>query len=281
MEDIRIAFIGCGNMGRSLIGGMIANGVPGDNIVGCDIDSGQREKITRQFGIETLQDNNDAVRDADVVVLAVKPQMMHDTLRGMRDTLLAESCLLLSVAAGIRLQTLERWTSSDLAFVRAMPNTPSLVQTGATALCANRNVSEEQCNLAEEVMRSVGVAIWLENESLMDAVTAISGSGPAYFFYIMEIMQKASTELGLDENQSRLLVLETALGAARMALESKYDPATLRKQVTSPGGTTEQALMKLQEGRLEELLASAIRAAHDRSIELAESLEKENGTGGS
>jgi len=275
MENTRITFIGCGNMGRSLIGGMIADGYPKNLIVGCDIDSGQREHSAQQFGIETLQNSNDAVRGAEIVVLAVKPQVMHDTLRELRESLLDEKPLLLSIAAGIQLKTLTRWSSDKLAIVRAMPNTPSLVQTGAAALCANNRANEKQRNLAEKVMRSVGTAIWLEDESLMDAVTAISGSGPAYFFYIMEIMQEAASELGLDKDQSRLLVLETALGAARMALESKYDPATLRKQVTSPGGTTEQALRVLQEGQLDRLLTAAIRAAHDRSTELATSLDKD------
>ncbi|HSR62520.1 MAG TPA: pyrroline-5-carboxylate reductase [Gammaproteobacteria bacterium] len=275
MENTRITFIGCGNMGRSLIGGMIADGYPKNRIVGCDIDSGQREQIAQQFGIETLQNSNDAVRGTELVVLAVKPQVMHDTLRGLRETLLDENPLLLSIAAGIQLKTLARWSSDKLAIVRAMPNTPSLVQTGAAALCANSRVNKAQRSLAEKIMRSVGTAIWLHDESLMDAVTAVSGSGPAYFFYIMEIMQKAASELGLDEDQSRLLVLETALGAAKMALESKYDPATLRKQVSSPGGTTEQALRVLQEGQLDRLLTAAIRAAHDRSTELATSFDKD------
>ena len=269
MDKIKITFIGCGNMGRSLIGGLIADGHSPDSICGSDIDAGQRQLTRDQYGIETLDDNARAVHGANVVVLAVKPQIIKETLEPLGDVLARVHPLLLSIAAGIRLEHLARWGGTELAIVRVMPNTPALIQAGAAALCANLRVSPAQRNTAEAIMRSVGIIIWVEDETLIDAVTALSGSGPAYYFYMMEAMEQAGIELGLAPEQSRILTLQTALGAAKMALESKEHPATLRKQVTSPGGTTEQALRVLRAGGFQELLTEAIKAAYKRADELA------------
>jgi len=272
MNKIKISFIGCGNMGRSLIGGLIANGHPADRLCGSDVDPAQRQTIRDLYDVETLDDNLKAIQGADVVVLAVKPQVVRQTLEPLHAVLDRSQPLLLSIAAGIRLQQLARWAGAHLAIVRAMPNTPALIRSGAAALCANRHAGADQRNLAETIMRSVGIITWVEDEMLMDAVTALSGSGPAYYFYMMEIMEQAGMRLGLTRDQARLLTLQTALGAARMALESKDDPAALRRQVTSPGGTTEQALRVLQEGGFPELLAAAMKAAYERADELARSL---------
>jgi len=272
MKNTRITFIGCGNMGRSLIGGLIASGYPVNKLCGADNDPGQRELTATQYGIEVLENNQQAIKGADVVVMAVKPQMMEHTISGLRETLADEQPLLISIAAGIRLQDLARWAGENIAIVRVMPNTPALIRTGAAALCANRNVSRAQRNTAEAIIRSVGIAIWLNDESLMDTVTALSGSGPAYYFLVMEVMEKAAVRLGLSPEHARILTLQTAFGAAKMALESNHDPAILRKQVTSPGGTTEQALNILNNGGLEELFNKALQAARDRSIELARNL---------
>ncbi len=262
-------------MGRSLIGGLISNGHPVDHLCGADIDPDQRQLTATQYEIEVHADNQAAIQGADVVVLAVKPQVVEQTVSSIREDLVKEQPLLVSIAAGIRLLDLGRWADKDMSIVRVMPNIPALVQTGASALCANENVSDEQRNNTEAIMRSVGLAVWLEDESLMDAVTALSGSGPAYYFLIMEAMQKAAIRLGLPEEQARILTLQTAFGAAKMALESDQDPATLRQQVTSPGGTTEQALNVLHKGGVEELFYEALAAAHARSIELAEQFGKE------
>jgi pyrroline-5-carboxylate reductase len=197
---------------------------------------------------------------------------MKDTLVPLREIFSKEKPLLISIAAGIRLNDLARWAGDSLPIVRAMPNTPALVGTGASALCANSNVNDTQHDIAESIMRSTGIVTWVEDESLIDVVTALSGSGPAYYFYIMEIMEKAGIELGLTKEQARLLTLQTALGAAKMAMESEDDPEVLRKQVTSPGGTTEQAIKVMQEGKLNELFSKAIRAAFERSQELAKIL---------
>lgn len=273
MQNTKITFIGCGNMGQSLIGGLIADGYPADLLCGSDIDAAQRQQVSGRYGIETLEDNQRAVQGADIVVLAVKPQLVKQTLRPLCDELARNKPLLLSVAAGIRLQDLSRWAGNRLAIVRAMPNLPSLIQAGAAALCANQHVDSRQRDNAEAIMRAVGITIWLEEEGLIDAVTALSGSGPAYFFYIMEIMENAAHDLGLNKEKARILTLQTALGAAKMALESKHDPATLRKQVTSPGGTTERALQVLHAGDFAGLFTQAIKAACARAGELAGTLE--------
>ena len=272
MKKSRITFIGCGNMGRSLIGGLIANGLPKNFITGTDINAEQRQTTASQYNIEVLEDNQQAIKDADVVVLAVKPQSMKDTLNPIKETLSLGNPLLISIAAGIKLSHLGKWAGEDLAIVRVMPNTPALIQAGATALCANKHTSETQRDLAETIMRSVGLALWLDDETLMDTVTALSGSGPAYYFLIMEIMEKAASQLGLPQDQARILTLETAFGAAKMALESSDDAESLRKQVTSPGSTTEQALKVLIDGGIEDLFRDALEAAQKRSAELAASL---------
>ena len=274
MKKSRITFIGCGNMGRSLIGGLIANGQSVNSITGTDINAEQRQTAASQFNIEVLEDNRQAIKDADIVVLAVKPQSMQETLQAIRADLAQEKPLLISIAAGIQLSHLEQWAGEELAIVRSMPNTPALIQSGATALCANQFTSDTQHDLAEAIMRSVGLVLWLDDETLMDAVTALSGSGPAYYFLIMEVMEKAATQLGLSQEHARILTLQTAFGAAKMALESNHDAASLRKQVTSPGGTTEQALNVLLEGGIEQLFDDALAAAKNRSIELAEEYGK-------
>ena len=272
MKNSRITFIGCGNMGRSLIGGLIANGLSVNAITGTDVNAEQRQTTASQYNIEVLEDNQQAVKNADVVVLAVKPQSMQDTLKPIKTPLSLEKPLLISIAAGIKLSHLGKWAGEDLAIVRAMPNTPALIQAGATAICANKHTSDAQRDLAEAIMRSVGLALWLDDEALMDAVTALSGSGPAYYFLVMEAMEKAATLLGLPQDQARLLTLQTAFGAAKMALESTHDAESLRKQVTSPGGTTEQALNVLMNGGIEDLFREALEAAQKRSAELATSL---------
>ena len=272
MKKSRITFIGCGNMGRSLIGGLIANGQSVNSITGTDINAEQRQTAASQFNIEVLEDNRQAIKDADIVVLAVKPQSMQETLQAITADLAQEKPLLISIAAGIQLSHLEQWAGEELAIVRSMPNTPALIQSGATALCANQFTSDTQRDLAEAIMRSVGLVLWLDDETLMDAVTALSGSGPAYYFLIMEVMEKAATQLGLSQEHARILTLQTAFGAAKMALESNHDAASLRKQVTSPGGTTEQALNVLMNGGIEDLFADALKAAQKRSTEWAASL---------
>lgn len=275
MQQQKISFLGCGNMGRSLISGLIGNGYPPELLCGADPDPDQREQLARLYNIEVFADNNEAMRDAAVVVLAVKPQVVGTSILEVADTLKRQDPLLISIAAGVRLSAISKSIGGKLAIVRVMPNMPALIQAGAAALYANEHVSSEQRELAEAIMRSVGIAIWLDKEAKLDAVTALSGSGPAYFFLVMEAMEKAAVKLGLDEQQARLLTLETAFGAAKMAMESDHDPAVLRRQVSSPGGTTERALDVLLKGDIRQLFDDALTAANKRSIELAD--EYENG----
>lgn len=274
MENCTVAFIGCGNMSRSLIGGLIANGVKPEQLLATDPDNDQRDSISKQFGISTLENNNEAAAKADVILFAVKPQVMHKVVGEIANTVKGTSKLIISIAAGVRLDSICEWLDEPAAIIRVMPNTPALIQAGAAALYANTHTSETQKNTAEAMLRSVGTAIWLASEEQMDTVTAVSGSGPAYFFYFMEAMEKAAIEMGLSEDQARLLTIETAVGASKMALLSSSDPATLRKQVTSPGGTTEQALNTFMQGKMDELIHKAMNAAKQRSIELSQSFGK-------
>lgn len=272
MTQHTLSFIGGGNMARSLIGGLIADGWPADRIQVTDTNPDARAQLSDRFGVTTGSDNGAAVARANVVVLAVKPQVMHTVAGEIHAAVRAHRPLIISIAAGIRSADLDRWLGGDTAIVRCMPNTPALVQSGATALFANARVGAAQRDLAESILRAVGLALWLDDEQLMDAVTALSGSGPAYFFLIMEALQAAGQQLGLPEQTARLLALQTAFGAAKMALESDEDAASLRKRVTSPGGTTERAIQVFEDGGLRELIARALTAARDRSRELAEQL---------
>lgn len=275
MKDIPIAFIGGGNMARSLIGGLIAGGHEPNRIWVAEPDSGQREFLRGRFGVRTGADNPEIAAKAEVVVLAVKPQILQGVALQLAPEIQARQPLVISIAAGVREPDLRRWLGGgSLALVRTMPNTPALVGSAASALFANAFVSEEHRQLAESLLRAVGVTVWLDDESLLDAVTALSGSGPAYFFLVMEALERAGRGLGLDADNARLLTLQTAFGAAKMALESVESPATLRVRVTSPGGTTERALAILREGGIETLLAQALEAARQRAHELGDLLGK-------
>ncbi|MBT8117575.1 MAG: pyrroline-5-carboxylate reductase [Gammaproteobacteria bacterium] len=276
MNDASLTFIGGGNMAASLVGGLIADGWDPARIRVADPDAGRRERMAARHQVSTTPDNQAAVSDADVVVLAVKPQVMAAVTQELAAGIAQQQPLVISIAAGIRESTLRDWLGADTAIVRTMPNTPALVQSGATALYANMAVSDGQRSLAESILRAVGLVIWVEDEAQMDAVTALSGSGPAYFFFFMEALQAAGEELGLPAGTARLLALQTAFGAARMALESSDDAATLRHHVTSPGGTTERAIGILQDGGLAKLISSAVRGAAERSRELAEEFGKQS-----
>lgn len=272
MKDCTLAFIGGGNMARSLIGGLINNGFAPQSIHVADPNMEALQALSSHFPVQTFTDNAAAIANADVVILAVKPQQLQKVTREM-SAHWQQGKLLVSIAAGIRLEDIGRWLGGDnAAIVRAMPNTPSLVQAGATALCANPHVSRDQHELAESILRAVGLALWVKDEAQMDAVTALSGSGPAYFFLVIEAMQAAGMELGLPEDTARLLALETAFGAAKMALESDESACVLRQRVTSPGGTTERALDAFEQGDLRGLFKTALTAAAHRANELADQL---------
>lgn len=272
MTSNSIAFIGGGNMAVSLVGGLVADGHPRDAIWVTDVEADKLEQLQDKFRVNTTGDNNLAVRRAETVVLAVKPQTILAVLAEIRESAKEAAPLLVSIAAGVRERDILRDLNYDAAIVRTMPNTPALLGCGATALFANAFVSAEQRSRAENILRAVGITVWVENESLLDAVTAVSGSGPAYYFFLMELMERIGVELGLGNETAHALVLQTALGAARMASETGESPEALRRKVTSPGGTTEAALNRLNAGDFETILRQALEAARDRAVSLGNEL---------
>ena len=271
MENATIGFIGGGNMARSLIGGICQSGLSPYRLHVSEPDTERRESLQRDFGIHVHADNQTVVDACEVIVLAVKPQTLKNVIQTLQ-TRQQDHKLFLTIAAGIRSDSIQQWLGGEQAIVRAMPNTPALVQSGATGLYANRYVSNTQKGLAESILRAVGLTVWIEEEDQMDAVTALSGSGPAYFFLIMEVMEQAACKLGLPRDSARLLTLQTAFGAAKLALEIEEDPARLRRNVTSPGVTTEQAVQSLENHDIQRIFERALKAAHDRARELADEL---------
>ncbi len=271
-EQPMIAFIGGGNMAAALAGGLIADRYPAARIQIADPDADKRARLGARLGVTCTGDNLEAARGAAILVLAVKPQVIKEVAGALAGVVRETRPLIISVAAGIREKDLSRWLGGDCALVRTMPNTPAMIQAGATVLHAGPGVSRTRRDQAESILRSVGLTLWVEDEGQLDAVTALSGSGPAYFFLIMEALEEAGSCLGLPPETARLLTLQTALGAAKMALESREPPAELRRRVTSPGGTTERAIQTLEQAQLRKLFERALAAARDRSVELSERL---------
>ena len=266
MENLSLGFIGAGNMASSLIRGLLADGVSPNTIMVADIDAKKLEALEAECGIN-IESNQTIADSADVIVLAVKPQVMQTVCSEL--SLGDQSPLVVSVAAGITIESLEKWLGSNTSITRCMPNTPALVGKGASGLFANDNTSQAQRETASRLMQAVGLSVWVDSEGAIDTVTALSGSGPAYFFLFLEAMQDAAIELGLSKDTADKLSLQTALGAAELALQSEDDVAELRRKVTSPRGTTERALEVFEAGGLRSLVTEAVKAAKARSEELA------------
>lgn len=270
MSKTRIAFIGAGNMAASLIGGLRAKGLDAAHIRASDPGAETRARVGTEHGIEVFADNADAIQDADVVVLAVKPQAMKAVCEAIRPSLKPNQ-LVVSIAAGITCASMNNWLGAQ-PIVRCMPNTPALLRQGVSGLYATTEVNAEQRQQAQELLSAVGVALWLDEEQQLDAVTAVSGSGPAYFFLLIEAMTAAGVKLGLPAEIAAQLTVQTALGAVHMAVASDVDAAELRRRVTSPAGTTEAAIKSFQAGGFEALVEKALGAAAHRSAEMAEQL---------
>ena len=271
---MRLAFIGGGNMARAIIGGLLSKGTArASEIVVVEVDAVARLKLISEFGVGAVEKAGAELRGADTVVFAVKPQQMREAAQAAAPLL--EDPLVITIAAGIRIDDLSRWLGGLERIVRTMPNTPALVHAGVTGLYAPSVVGTADREAAEKLMSSVGAAIWFENETDLDAVVAVSGSGPAYVFYAIEALQQAARELGLPEGASKSLALWTFVGAAKLAIERGEDPAVLRAQVTSKGGTTERALEVLESGHVKERFVEAVRAACERSKELGAALGKD------
>ena len=264
-----LAFIGGGNMARALIGGLIARGTEPRSIRVAEPLETARYGLAAEFGVTIHDDNRTAVDGADVVVLAVKPQVMGTVCLGIADLVNAQNLLLISIAAGISLDNFRRWLGPAARVVRCMPNTPALIGAGVTGLYADKGVDNNARARAESILAAAGATVWIDDETLMDAVTAVSGSGPAYFFLLMEHMIAAAERQGLAPAAARTLVLNTALGAARMACEGGEDPGVLRARVTSPGGTTQAALEQFASGGFGALVDAAIARASERGRELS------------
>lgn len=266
--NCNISFIGGGNMAQALIGGLIARGMPSTRITVAD----PVEKIRlllEEKDVHVTEDNQAAIRDADIVVFAVKPQVLASVLQPLKGQF--EGKLVISIVAGAEIATISALLDTDRV-VRVMPNTPALVQTGAHGLYAHDAVDGKDRELASQVLAATGLTIWVNSEAQIDAVTAVSGSGPAYFFYMMESMIRAGKNLGLDEKVATALTLQTALGAAQMAITSSNTPAELRKNVTSPNGTTQAALEVFDRAQVSQNIQAALAAAKTRSQELAAEL---------
>jgi pyrroline-5-carboxylate reductase len=256
------------------VGGLIAAGTDPAAIIIAEPDMNKRAQLAQQFNIMTTDDNL-ATLQQDVVVLAVKPQLMQTVCRQLSATEHVRQPLFVSIAAGIRSKDITRWLGDNVAVVRCMPNTPALIRCGATALYADDTVNAAQKQVADEILRAAGITAWVADEELLDVVTALSGSGPAYFFLLMEAMQQTAISMGLDADAAAKLTLQTALGAARMATESDVDPEQLRARVTSRGGTTAAAISSFEHHDFHNNVSKALHAAYNRSRELANELGKD------
>ncbi len=267
-----IGFIGAGNMAHSLINGLIADDYPASHIWASDPNPEQLTFLNHQFHIHISKENNDVIAHADIIVLAVKPQVMKEVLQPLLNSFHKSKPLIISIAAGIPEAALNQWLGGDMPIVRCMPNVAAFVGSAATGMYANKHVTALQRDLAETILRSVGVTIWVEDEKLIDTIAALSGSGPAYFFSVMETLEKTAIKLGLNEEDAHLLTLQTALGAARLAMSTNESTKELRERVTSKGGITEKALAVLETHRMSDAFSKALEAAHARSIELSKQL---------
>jgi pyrroline-5-carboxylate reductase len=268
--NCNICFIGGGNMAQALIGGLISRGLPPTRITVSDPVEKVR-LLLEEKDVHVTDDNIAAIRDADIVLFAVKPQVLASVLKPLKG--LFDGKLVMSIVAGAEIATIANLLDTD-RIVRVMPNTPALVQTGAHGLYANEAVNAKDRELASQVLAATGLTLWVNSEAQIDAVTAVSGSGPAYFFYMMESMIRAGKNLGLDEKVATALTLQTALGAAQMAITSANTPAELRKNVTSPNGTTQAALEVFDRAQISQNIQAALAAAQKRSQELAQELSE-------
>jgi pyrroline-5-carboxylate reductase len=267
-----ISFIGAGNMASAIIGGMLDNGYQAGNIWVSAPDDSHLQALRDRFGVSVTTDNRHCAQQADMVVLAVKPQVMAEVCRDIAPVVQNTRPLMVSIAAGLTSDTLDGWLGGGLPLVRVMPNTPSLVGKGAAGLFANAAVTGEQKTMVQSVFESIGSALWVDDEEQLHGVTALSGSGPAYFFLMLEALEAAATEAGIAPETARELAIQTMAGAAEMAARSEHDPAQLKRNVMSPGGTTERAINTFEDGGMRGLVQKAYNAAFERSQEMSKEL---------
>ncbi len=267
-SDVKIGFIGGGNMASALIGGLLKLVDQPQQIHVVDLNPSGLQKLQQQFGVSTSEVMDQRLRELDVIVFAVKPQNMREVVQNFSPFLTQQ--LLLSVAAGIRASDISRWLGGYELIARAMPNTPAMLGLGMSGLYGLEALSAEQRQHTDTIMQAVGKTVWVENEAMIDAVTAVSGSGPAYVFYFIEAMQEAAMALGFSAEDANTLVLQTVRGAAQLAVESNEPVSVLRERVTSKGGTTYAALCSFEESQTKAIVSKAIRAAAERGRELGD-----------
>lgn len=269
-----IAFIGAGNMANAIIGGMLENGYSAKNIWVSAPNDEHLQEVRKRLGVNVTTDNHHCAQQADIVVLAVKPQVMRDVCEDIAPVVQKIRPVMVSIAAGLETATLDNWLGGGLPLVRCMPNTPSLVGKGAAGLFATEKVKSDQKKAVAAIFDSVGIAVWVDDEKLLLAVTAVSGSAPAYFFLMLEALEEACSEMGLDAAAARNLAIQTMGGAAEMARRGPDEPAQLKQNVMSPGGATEQAIKTYEDGDFRGLVKKACQAVVKRSGELSDELSK-------
>lgn len=272
-DSLSLAFVGGGNMARSLIGALVRGGMSASRIAVAEPNEPLRRQLADDFGVNVFASGADAVQAADIVMLAVKPQVMRTVCVDIAGAVAAQRPLIISIAAGLRIAQIDRWLGGGFPIVRCMPNTPALIGAGATGMIANAAVDAAARVQAEAILAASGLSVWIEREELMDTVTGVSGSGPAYFFLMIEALEDAGVAQGLPRETARTLAIQTCLGAARMASEDGETPGRLRERVTSPNGTTAAALDAFARGGLRELVASAVDAATVRGAEMSRELD--------
>lgn len=275
INNYNIGFIGGGNMASSIIGGLIPNILPSNAVHAFDPNKEQLQQLAKQYSVTACKDNNALVSNSDVIVLAVKPQVIGAVLKPIKQALKSKRPLIISIAAGITCSTIESIIDKNAAVIRVMPNTPALVNAGTSGLYANKNVSDKQKSIADTLMSAVGSALWVEHETDIDAVTALSGSGPAYFMLFVKSLINAGEQAGLTTDVATQLAIDTCAGSAKLMSNSDLPIDQLIDNVTSPGGTTEQALLSFHCNKLSAIVSDAFDAALKRSKELGEELRKE------
>ena len=273
MQHPTLGFIGGGNMATAIINGMLASGYPAERIWVCDPNANQLTSLA-QGGVNTTDQAGALLPKCDVITLAVKPQILKSVIEPLATAVQQHQPLIVSVAAGVSAESIDRWLGGNTAIIRTMPNTPALVQTGATGLYANDRVSQSMRSSIDDIFKAIGVTVWVDQEADLHAVTAAGGSAPAYFFRFMEAMSKAAQNQGLSEDQALQLIVQTCLGAAKMVQQTGENPAELKRRVMSPKGTTEQAILRFDEGGLDALVEDAMNACSRRSVELSKELDQ-------
>ncbi len=268
MKNINLAFIGAGNMASSLINGLLSNDMDTSQITVSDVNREKLIEIENEMSVRTSLNNRSAIKDADVIVLAVKPHIVKPVIGEIHAIVAENKILVISVAAGVRERDIQTWLGGGQAIIRCMPNTPALVGAGASGMYANDIVSKQQALIADTLLQAVGITAWVEDEGLLDSVTALSGSGPAYFFLLVESMTEAGVKLGLDKVIAERLARQTAFGAAKMLHQTTTPAVELKQKVTSKGGTTEAALSNFYKADLHKTVFNSMQCAYDRSMEL-------------